>query len=114
MSVLGPHRVDIRFVCERPFEPMVRSLRSVCDVLLASRGALEAVADRLGVEIGTELAGGAADLLLDRIDLIIAESVLRPAGGALELVINPSVSYFELVTAIAGRGDLSVDGVFHG
>jgi hypothetical protein len=92
----------------------IASLGSVADVLVSTGAALEAIPDGFGVFFGPEFPGCLPDLILDRSDLFFAEAVLRPAGGALEFIFNPSDRYLEFVTAIAGCGHVTCDADLHG
>jgi len=95
-------------------EPARRSLLSALEVLRASDALRDRIVPDFGDLFGAECNGSLTDLSVDAGNLLRAETVFRAADGALELVLNPSDRYLDLMAAIARDGDLSCDLDFHG
>lgn len=111
MAKVGPVVIDMHAVAHHP---ALRSVASVLDVLAASGGAFDALADSFPELVCTEGPDLSANLRSDAGDLIFGESILRTTVGTLEVALKPSDRYLELVAAISGNRDVSCDFDFHG
>lgn len=90
------------------------SFASVFDVLRSGSHLLERFAEFFPDVIHAEGGGLIADLGADGSNLILIETVLGSADGALELIFKPSDRYLEFVAAIARDGNVTADFDAHG